>query len=57
MPITATAASAPGVKRASGRLQAAPGSSSTRAAAWMPAAIDSGDMRWVARFIQVVEMP
>ena len=57
MPITATAASAPGVKRASGRLHAAPGSSNTSAAAWMPAAIDSGDIRVVARFIHVVEMP
>lgn len=57
MPSTPTAMSASGVNVACGQAQAAPGSRNTRAPACRPAAMASGSMRVVARFISGVEQP
>lgn len=57
IPSTATAASAPGVNVACGSYHSAPGSTKGSDTKWMPAAIASGCMRVVARFMSGVEMP
>ena len=57
MPSTATAASEPAVNVAWGSDHSAPGNTSGSDTTWMPAAIASGCMRVVARFMSGVEMP